>query len=67
MEVVASIATPETDKVLALRFGEMGTNARLSGKPREPGPLNGYVRQWWLEGYDRFDVADRIGDGGTEV
>lgn len=51
---VASVATPETDAALRVRFMAEGLSAKLQGLPRDPGPLNGLVGAWWLEGYDGY-------------
>ncbi len=48
----AAIATPATDKALRKRYQRLGAKAHDAGVKREDCPVDGLIKQWWLDGWD---------------
>lgn len=50
------LATLETDRELAEKYGEQGAEAYKAGLPRDASVLDGLVKGWWLAGWDRAEL-----------
>lgn len=57
--IKAMIATPESDARLRKLFRRDGASARRAGVKREDCPVDGLIKQWWLEGWDGM-LPDQI-------